>query len=86
MAQAALEALNAAARHWLDQIANVRLHGETHQRPIDRFGLEKPQLKPLPPLPADTGVIRTVRANSRFRVTLDTNHYSVPSGRQWALR
>jgi transposase len=74
-----LEALNAAVRQWLDQIANVRLHGETHQRPLERFALEKPHLKPLPPLPADTGVIRPVRASRRFRVTHDTNHYSVPS-------
>ena len=32
----------------------------------------------LPPLPADTGVIRTVPTSSRFRVVLDTNRYSVP--------
>ena len=35
--------------------------------------------KPLPPLPPDTGVTYTVRANSRFRIRLDTNRYSVPS-------
>jgi len=30
---ASLEAINAAARRWLDEVANVRMHGETHQTP-----------------------------------------------------
>lgn len=74
-----LEALNTAARQWMDTIANVRLHGETHKQPVELFALEKPHLQPLPPLPADTGVTDTVRANNRFRVRLETNGYSVPS-------
>jgi transposase len=74
-----LEGLNAAARQWLDRIANVRTHGETHKQPVELFALEKPHLQPLPPLPADTGVTDTVRANNRFRVRLETNRYSVPS-------
>ena len=56
-----LNALNTAARHWMDTVANVRIHGETHKQPIELFALEKPHLNALPPLPADTGVIRTVR-------------------------
>jgi transposase len=74
-----LNALNTAARHWMDTVANVRIHGETHKQPIELFALEKPHLNALPPLPADTGVIRTVPTSSRFRVVLDTNRYSVPS-------
>jgi hypothetical protein len=74
-----LNALNTAARHWMDTIANVRIHGETHKQPVELFALEKQHLKALPPLPADTGIIRTVRATNRFRVVLDTNRYSVPS-------
>jgi len=74
-----LSALNSAARQWMDQIANVRIHGETHQQPLELFAQEKERLKPLPPLPADTGVIRTVRATNRCRIALDTNRYSVPS-------
>jgi transposase len=74
-----LNALNTAARHWMDTVANVRIHGETHKRPIELFALEKPHLNALPPLPADTGVIRSVPTSSRFRVVLDTNRYSVPS-------
>jgi hypothetical protein len=63
----------------MDSIANIRIHGETRKQPMELFALEKPHLRPLPPLPADTGVTKTVPANSRFRVRLDTNRYSVPS-------
>lgn len=74
-----LAALNTAARHWMDTIANVRVHGETHKVPGDLFAEEKQRLKPLPAHPADTGVIRPVRATNRCRVALDTNRYSVPA-------
>jgi transposase len=74
-----LDALNAAVRDWMDSIANVRIHGETRKQPLELFAVEKAHLKALPPLPADTGVTDTVRVNSRFRIRLDTNRYSVPS-------
>jgi hypothetical protein len=73
-----LNALNTAARHWMVTVANVRIHGETHKQPSELFALEKPHLNALPPLPADTGVIRTVPTSSRFRVVLDTNRYDRP--------
>ena len=69
--------VNPAARVWLDTVANVRLHGSTRQQPIELFKAET--LKPLPLLPYDVGVIRPVRANSQFRVIVDTNTYSVPA-------
>ena len=72
-------AVNPAAQVWLASIANVRIHGETHQRPVDLFKAEQPLLQPLNPLPYDIGRIQSQRASSQFRVTLDTNHYSVPA-------
>ena len=54
-------------------------HGETHQRPLDLFALERDQLRPLPELLYDIGAVHTVRASNRFRVTFDTNRYSVPA-------
>ena len=40
--------LNSQARTWLDDTANVRVHGTLGQRPIDRFDHdEKSVLKPL---------------------------------------
>ena len=74
-----LAALNTAARCWMDQIANLRIHGEARKRPIDLFAEERPHLKPLPPLPADTSATRSVRVTNRCRVVLDTNRYSVPA-------
>jgi transposase len=74
-----LAALNAAAWRWLEQVANVRLHGETKQKPDELFALEKPHLQPLPPALYDVSVVRAVQATSRFRVHFDGNRYSVPA-------
>jgi transposase len=72
-------ALNPAVRVWLDTVANVRTHGETHQRPVDRFDEEKVLLHPLPAGPFECATVHSVRASSRFRVSYDTNRYSVPA-------
>lgn len=74
-----LAAINEAARHWLETVANVRLHGETRQTPAERFLNEKPALLPLNAHPYDVGVIEPVRANAQFRVSVDGNRYSVPA-------
>jgi transposase len=71
--------LNPAAIHWLDTVANVRIHGETGKQPIEMFKQERPCLSPLPVHPYDIARICQVRASRQFRVTLDTNHYSVPA-------
>lgn len=72
-------ALNPAARHWLDTIANVRVHGQTHQTPLALFEQEKPKLQPLPPHLYDVATVRTLPLNSRFRVVFETNRYSAPA-------
>jgi transposase len=72
-------AINPAARNWLEQIANVRAHGTTTKQPAELFKTEKPALRPLSAMPYDVGAVRSVRANNRFRVALDSNLYSVPS-------
>lgn len=71
--------INHACRHWLDTVANVRVHGETHCRPLDLFEEERPTLLPLPLAPYDVGLSCPITASSRFRITLETNRYSVPS-------
>ena len=68
-----------AAKEWRDTIANVRIHGETHKKPVDLFEEEKRNLNPLPPHRYDIGITKTVRASRCFRVTLETNRYSVPA-------
>src|SRR5438132_3959174 len=72
-------AVNPAAQVWLATIANVRIHGETHQRPVDLFEAEQPHLRPLNPLPYDIGRIKSQRASKQFRIALDSNRYSVPA-------
>lgn len=39
--------LNAQALHWLEATANVRTHGTTGERPVDRFEKERCALRPL---------------------------------------
>src|SRR3989441_464571 len=72
-------ALNPAARYWLDTVANVRLHGETRDTPTALWHKERPSLRPLPLHPFDIATVAQVRASRQFRLTLETNRYSVPA-------
>lgn len=45
-----VEDLNRQARVWLDTVANVRRHGSTGERPVDRLRVEREVLRPLPGL------------------------------------
>jgi transposase len=72
-------AIQAAGQVWLDATANVRIHGETHQRPVDLFTQERAHLQPLPQKRYDVARTTIVRASSQFRITLDANRYSVPA-------
>lgn len=67
------------AQHWLDTVANERMHGETGRKPVDMFNEEKGFLQPLPHEPYDIGQVKPMRASRQFRITIDANHYSVPA-------
>ena len=67
-------ALNPAARQWLDTVANVRLHSETRQQPVQAWHTERPSLSPLPLHPFDIATVSQVRASRQFRMTLDTTN------------
>lgn len=71
--------INPAVQTWLKEIANVRIHGETKVPPIERHIQERQHLKALHPNEYDVATTQTVRASNRFRVTWETNRYSVPS-------
>ena len=71
--------MEACCRQWLDSIANVRIHGETKKKPVEMFEAEKKYLIPLPANLYDVANIHQARASSQFRITLDTNRYSVPA-------
>jgi len=72
-------ALNPAAKIWLNTIANVRIHGESRQKPVEMLLGELPHLQRLPLHSYDVANITAVRASSQFRVALDSNRYSVPA-------
>ncbi|WAH36835.1 IS21 family transposase [Alicyclobacillus dauci] len=71
-----LDDLNRQARHWLDTVANVRVHGTTHQRPIDRYPEE--QLLPMNTVPFESAERHLRKVPSDALVTYETNRYSVP--------
>ncbi len=71
--------LHPSVRQWLDTVANIRIHGETRQKPADMLNEERPFLLPLTTLSYDAAVITPVRATKQFRITYDANRYSVPA-------
>lgn len=66
------------AAYWRDEVANVRIHQTTKERPVDRFQKEQSLLRPLPTAPFDTDELVSVVVNSHARVNFDGNRYSVP--------
>ena len=69
-----LEHLNDTTAHWLRDVADVRLHRETRQRPIDRFHEEASHLIPLPAHAFDTAevVYRCVTTEGRITYAQST--------------
>jgi transposase len=64
---------------WLGEIADVRVHGTTHERPLDRFAEERRHLLPAagqPPFRLEARQSRIVAAD--YLVSFETNRYSVP--------
>ena len=72
-------AVNPAAQTWLNEIANVRIHGETHRRPVDLFAEERALLQTPNANPYDLARVLSLRATSQFRIALDSHRYSVPA-------
>jgi transposase len=68
----------ALAPSWRDQVANLRKHETTHERPIDRFQQERVLLRPLPSIPFDTDEVVPAVVSPHARITFDGNRYSVP--------
>ena len=73
------EALDEHLTWWMREVSDVRVHGTTHERPIDRFEVEKAALKPVGIHPSHLRVRHLARkvANDG-RIDVDTNRYSVP--------
>lgn len=73
-----LQHLNDMTAWWLKEVADVRIHRETKQRPIDRFADELAHLIPLPAQPYDTAEVVYRCASAEGVVTYCQNRYSVP--------
>jgi transposase len=70
--------LNAQARAWLDEVANVRVHGTTGVSPFSRLPAEG--LLPLRGKPPyDTSVLVARQSSRDCLVSYAGNHYSVPA-------
>jgi hypothetical protein len=74
-----LEDFNAQLAAWLTEIADVRVHGTTHERPIDRFAGEAGVLAQAATQPSFLQAMRRERIVAEdWLVSIDSNRYSVP--------
>jgi len=73
-----LEHLNDVLRWWLREKADVRVHRETNERPLDRYHREQPRLIPLPRQPYDTAEVVYRCVSVEGFVAYGQNRYSVP--------
>lgn len=72
--------VQAEAERWLAEECNVRVHGTTRERPVDRSEADRARLTPLPANDYDCAITASARATSQALVSFDANRYSVPSG------
>lgn len=71
------EDANRDARHWLDTVANVRVHGTTRERPVDRLVHEG--LVPVHEIrPYDLTWVEPRRVHKDCHFSWNGNRYSVP--------
>jgi transposase len=74
-----LEDFNAQLAAWQLEVADVRVHGTTHQRPIDRFAEEARALVPTAGQPSFLqACVRDRIVAEDWLVSIDGNRYSVP--------
>lgn len=72
-------AMEAHLARWQREVADVRIHGTTGVTPVERFDLEREQLRPVAGIAPFLQVRELVRrVNAEGCIELDTNAYSVP--------
>jgi hypothetical protein len=75
-----LEDMNRQLRHWLDTVANARLHGTTDRIVVEHFHEERPALRALPCGRFDAVIRLQRRLSHDGCVSVGGNYYSVPDG------
>ena len=74
-----LDDFNRQLAAWQAEVADLRLHGTTHQRPIDRFADEAAALVPTAGQPSFLqAMVRERIVADDWLVSIDGNRYSVP--------
>jgi hypothetical protein len=74
-----LEDFNAQLLSWQREIADQRVHGTTHERPIERFVQEAAHLVPTGAQPSFlSALVRERVVAEDWLVSIDGNRYSVP--------
>ena len=73
-----LDDLNVQLRHWLDTVANPRVHATTRQVVNESFAEERPALAPLPLLPYRAVLRLERRISHEGMISVGGNTYSVP--------
>jgi hypothetical protein len=71
-----LEDVQAQVKQWLNEVANIRVHQTTGQRPIERF--RKETLKPLPEFLPDCRETLKLKVHKDFSLRFDGNCYTTP--------
>ena len=70
---------NAQLLAWQSEVADVRVHGTVHERPIERFAREAPALLRTVDQPSFFQALRRSRVVAEdWLVAIDANRYSVP--------
>lgn len=65
-------------QRWIDEIANTRIHGTTHRRPIDLFADERAALLAIPDRRFELVTWHHGRVHLDTHVAFDKRLYSVP--------
>ncbi len=73
-----LDDLNVQLRHWLDTVANPRVHATTKRVVNEAFAEELPALRPLPSAPYRAVLKLERRLSHEGMVSVGGNLYSVP--------
>ncbi len=73
-----LTQLNNDARTWLDTVCNVRIHGTTGARPVDRLEEERSRLHPIRPEAYDVCEVELRKVHKDCCFSFKQNYYSVP--------
>ena len=75
-----LDDLNLQFSHWLNQIANRRLHGTTGRIVLEHFIEEQPALRPLPAGAFNAVLALERRISREGMISVGGNLYAVPDG------